>query len=263
MTRMDDMDVREGDVVTYERGVEGEPGYVRAVKRVVESGEDNRPGNTTKGWLYVKQQRGYLRVLSIDRPKPAVPDHAGAMAVRKSEEQRMIPVEDVRVGDVVTVEAGGRGQPGHRVHVMRVVDKYSGDATVFTEAVTPSNLRVMLQGSWTLTNVDRTEPVVPDHAGAMAFVDGGVAVSDGTEYRTWMPFSIGGDHVSTWSSDPGVSPVEAIPVPAEALRRVAVEEANSSQLLHHGTGELLDELEKFRLACVREWARSGIGNIFR
>lgn len=169
MTRMDDMGVREGDVVTYERGVEGEPGYVRAVKRVVESGEGNRPGNTTKGWLYAKQQRGYLRILSIEGHKPAVPDHAGAMA----------------------------------------------------------------------------------------FVDGGVAVSDGTEYRTWMPFSIGGDHVSTWSSDPGVAPVEAIPVPAEALRDLVYYESS----YHSSTGTLtdvIDSLEAFRVACNREWERSGI-----
>ena len=63
-------DIRVGDVVTYERGEEGQPGYMRAVSRVVEPDEGGRPGNTTRGWLYAKQQKGYLRILSIDRPKP-------------------------------------------------------------------------------------------------------------------------------------------------------------------------------------------------
>lgn len=69
-------DLREGDIVTTEDGVRGQPGYVHRVYRIAEkNGEDK----ITRSYL----GRGVLlgiRITEVRREVPDLPDHAGMLA---------------------------------------------------------------------------------------------------------------------------------------------------------------------------------------
>lgn len=167
-------------------------------------------------------------------------------------------IDDVREGDVVTIEQGEPGLPGFKQEVW----KATGSA-VGVGHLPAYQMRDLVDGGWKV--VDVSHPPTPP-AGSLVLVDKpdfgvGVAISKGN--------AVGGTH---WAHGAGdwfdpQNPVEAFPVPAEPLRELLDAWEGMSDYAQdvwargygEGTGSLVRARLSAFIAHIRtEWERAGI-----
>lgn len=151
--------------------------------------------------------------------------------------------DDVREGDVVTLARGERGEPGYVERTLTIGQYYT------RERGTLSLVETFIGDGYRITEVRREVPDLPDHAGALAFTDKGLAVNEEKKGLWWLPTT----QASKWDwRSELLTPVAATPVPSKELAElVAALDAESYD-------SAADTLYDFLEACRREWERAGV-----
>lgn len=151
----------------------------------------------------------------------------------------------LRSGDVVTLYKGEIGEPGYRVQVRTVAECDSTEDDISL----PEVRHIVERSGYRITEVRREVPDLPDHAGALAFTDKGLAVNEEKEGLWWLPTTLASKW--DWRSEL-LAPVAATPVPSKELAELLAETRNGSNV------DIAAAALNFASVCRREWERAGV-----